>query len=62
MISYKPQPSQDWRVDLKVVGASVVTTSGGLAIVGGLGCVAAGTALTASGVLAPVGVPLITTL
>ena len=31
----------------------------GLATVGGLGCVAAGAALTASGVLAPVGVPLI---
>ena len=34
----------------------LVTTSG--ATVGGLGCVAAGTALTASGVFAPVGVPL----
>ena len=45
---------------MKVVGASVVTTSGCLATVGGLGCVAAGTALTASRVLAPVRIPLIT--
>ena len=44
---------------MKVIGASVATTSGGLATVGGLGCVAAGAALTASGILAPVGVPLI---
>ena len=44
---------------LRVLQASVGTTSGGLALVGGLGCVVAGAALSASGFLAPVGVPLI---
>ena len=43
---------------LKVIGASASTTSGGLTLVGGLGCVAAGAVLTGSVFLAPIGVSL----
>ena len=44
---------------LKLVGASVGTTSGGVAIVVGAGVAVAGGVMTATGLLAPVGVPLI---
>ena len=43
---------------LKFIGASVSTTSGGMAVATGIGCVAAGAVLTATGVLAPAGIPL----
>ena len=44
---------------LKVVGASVGTTSGGVTMVAGVGSAIAGGVLTATGILAPLGVPLI---
>ena len=44
---------------LKLVGASVGTTGGGISMVAGAGCVVAGSVMTATGILAPVGVPLI---
>ena len=45
----------------KVVGASLGTASGGVGVhvVAGTDCVIAGTALTATGILAPVGVALL---
>lgn len=44
---------------LKVAGATVGTTSAGASILAGSGCVGAGIALTATGILAPVGITLI---
>ena len=43
----------------KLVGASFGTTSGGMTVVAGAGMTAAGGVMTATGILAPLGVPLI---
>ena len=40
-------------------GAAASTVSGIVGIVGGVGCMVAGTALTGTGILAPIGVPLL---
>ena len=46
-------------INMSTASASVSTASGAIAIIGGVGSMIAGTALTATGILAPVGVPLI---
>jgi hypothetical protein len=42
-----------------VVGSTVSATTGGIATAAGAGCVVSGIALTATGILAPVGIALI---
>ena len=44
---------------VKLVVASVGTTGGGVGLIGGIGCVVTGGVLSATGFLAPVGLPLI---
>ena len=46
-------------IDISTIGASASTTSGAVAIAGGLGCMVAGAVFTGTGILAPVGVPLL---
>lgn len=45
--------------DFQIFAAATTTASGGAALLGGVGCIGAGAALTATGIFAPVGVVLL---